>query len=96
MLGRLPQRSGCPRGAASDWHGLAWHFPQHGLLRWMCHALELGGQRHGQPTVLLLHELRGRVELRVKALHRLRSVPTKAAPSGVLFHLVGVVVEFRS
>jgi hypothetical protein len=47
-------------------------------------------------SVLLLPELRGRVELRVKALHRLRSVPTMAAPSGVVFHLVGVVVEFPS
>jgi hypothetical protein len=47
-------------------------------------------------NVLLLLELHGRVELRVKAMHRLRSVPTTAAPSGVVFHLVGVVVEFRS
>jgi hypothetical protein len=33
-------------------------------------------------------------ELRVKALHRLRSVPMTAAPSGVVSLLVGVVVEF--
>jgi hypothetical protein len=38
--------------------------------------------------------LRVRVELRVKALHRLRSVPTTTAPSGVVSLLVGVVVEF--
>jgi hypothetical protein len=47
-------------------------------------------------SVLLLPELRGRIELRVKAMHRLRSVSTTAAPSGVVFHLLCVVVEFPS
>jgi hypothetical protein len=34
-------------------------------------------------TFLLLPELRGRVELRAKAMHKFRSLPTIAAPSSV-------------
>jgi hypothetical protein len=66
------------------------------LETYQCHAVELGGQRHGMPTVLFLTELCGRVELQVKAFLRLQLVPTMAAPLGVVFLLVGVVVEFRS
>jgi hypothetical protein len=62
----------------------------------MHHDVEIGGRRRGQLAFLQLPELRGRVKLRVKTLHRLRSVMTTAAPSGVVLLLVCVVVESRS
>lgn len=77
-------------------HGLAWRRPRQEVLRRMQHAVKLDGWRHGMATSLRLPELRGQVELQVKSLHRLCSLPTTAVPLGVVFLLVGVVVEFRS
>ena len=77
-------------------HAVSMSSSQHEVPRRLRHAAEVGGRQRGHAAILRLLELHGWIEFRAKVLHRLRSMLTTAAPSGVVLLLDCVVVEFLS
>jgi hypothetical protein len=73
---------------------LAWQSSRQEVPRRLRHAVELGGRQGSHAAILRLLELRGWVELRAKALQRLRSMPTTAAPAGVVPFLFASLWSF--